>query len=609
MKKLLYIFIILTIYFNCFAATYYVSTTASGDNDGSSWANAFTDQTSLNSIDMASGSIVNFKAGDTFPGSNGSVTLAGITGSGKTITLQGLTTGDATPASGQEPLFDADTSTTNQFEITNTNITTLNIYNIQFEGQDTGAFNAYIRAFDIDNVHIDNVDIDGYGGETYNNDTNTQAIWIHSGSGAVEIENCTIQNLGPSVMPANGYSDTYGLFVEQASGTVHIHDNVIHDINADALQMVSVDAVTTIEYNEWYNCGEQPLDIKHSNNIIVRYNNFYREPSYTGFGGVPSHSGQSLILVQIVNENDIGNDWNSDNIQIYGNYLHDNNTDGPRGAISFGGTVVALESCTASNTPHKCCDGDTDPVDGVDDGTCDDAFNMTNVSFHHNWIENADGGIRVVGLLDGYTNHYYYNNVILNSNKPSIYENHLSSINFYGNTIVNTSAPDDIDADEGVIYLPYSSSTYINNVIVSAGSDYLFYRSSSGSPTINHNLWHNTTEGEQSIIYYGGTIYDEDELTTGDNWQGSHAGSMFELAEFNNLSSHYFWPITSESNLLGAGADLGDDYDDLIDPSSVFTTNTPTVSTVLQPAAWTLGAYGYEGIEAPPVDYGKTKMF
>ena len=607
MKKLIYILCFVLVAINTWGATYYVSTIGSNTSPYDTWAKAMTDQTTLNGIDMDTGSVVNFRAGDTFPGSNGSVTLAGITGAGKTITLQGLTTGDATPTSGQEPIFDADTSTTNQFEITNTNITTLNIYNIQFQGQDTGAFNAYIRTFDIDNVHIDNVDIDGYGGETYDNNTNTQAIWIHNGSGAVEIENCTIQNLGPSVMPANGYSDTYALFVEEASGTVHIHDNVIHDINADALQMRSVDAVTTIEYNEWYNCGEQPLDVKHSNNVIVRYNNFYREPGYTGFGGVPSHTGQSLIVFHIVNENDIGNEWNSDNIQIYGNYLHDNNATSPRGAISLGGTVVALSDCTAPNAPHKCCDGDTDPVDGTDDGTCDDGFVMSNVSIHHNWIENADGGLYVIGLLDGYTNNYYYNNVILNSNKPSIYENHTSSNYIYGNTIVNTLAPDDIDADEGVIYLPYSSSTYRNNVIVSNGTDYLLYASGSGSPTVNNNLWHNTTSGTQNIIYFSGTIYDESELTTGDNWQGSHAGSMFELADFNNLSSHEFWPITSESNLIGAGVDLGVNYDDLIEHSgTTFITDPPVVSTMLQPTVWTIGAYGYEGIEAPPVDYGKT---
>ena len=603
MKKLIYILCFVLVAINTWGATYYVSTIGSNTSPYDTWAKAMTDQTTLNGIDMDTGSVVNFRAGDTFPGSNGSVTLAGITGAGKTITLQGLTTGDATPTAGQEPIFDADSSSNlnDNIHITNTAITTLNIYNVQFAGQNIGYYNAYMYLEDMTNVNIENCNANGYGGETYTNNTQTYWLWLEDfkATGTANISESHVQNLGPSTIPADGYSDSYAIYIGDSlpSGVINIFNTEIHDINADALQTRSSDATLTIYNNQWYNCGEQPIDLKHSKNVTIRNNRFYRDADFTGPGGVPGGTVGTLITVQIVNENDYDNDWNSDDILIEKNYIGNNQSgDG----VSLVGSLYVNAQCTASNTPHKCCDGEST-------GTCDDGFNMTNVVIQENWFEENDNGTYFQGVdTQGVL---VLNNVFLNHSSPAIYENlnPTSGQLFYGNTIVNTTIPDDIDADEGVIYLPYSKSTFRNNVIVSNGTDYLLYASGSGSPTVNNNLWHNTTSGTQNIIYFSGTIYDESELTTGDNWQGSHAGSMFELADFNNLSSHEFWPITSESNLIGAGVDLGVNYDDLIEHSgTTFITDPPVVSTMLQPTVWTIGAYGYEGIDAPPVDHGKT---
>jgi len=64
----------------------------------------------------------------------------------------------------------------------------------------------------------------------------------------------------------------------------------------------------------------------------------------------------------------------------------------------------------------------------------------------------------------------------------------------------------------------------------------------------------------------------------------------------NNPAAGEFWPATSGSNVVGAGYDLGNDYDDLWDPdSSDLTTSPLTVETETQPTSWIIGAYGLVG--------------
>ncbi len=184
----------------------------------------------------------------------------------------------------------------------------LTIKNIDIGGgnwSEVKDYNLYLE--EINGVTIDGVVGDGhYGGISETNEGKSAIICLHC-TGSVEIKNCNLYNWGPATIPSDVVGqDLIGVVVyEQTSGSVSIHDNVIHDIEADGIQVYMNTVPTSIYNNTVYNCGENSLDQKGSDNVTVYNNTFYRTSAFRGSGGSSANATNALVVVHLGAENTI----------------------------------------------------------------------------------------------------------------------------------------------------------------------------------------------------------------------------------------------------------------------------------------------------------------
>ena len=459
---------------------------------------------------------------------------------------------------GDLPVFDAHGIGRHVVEIADADLDTLTIQNIRFEGQPADNRNAIGEIFYVDTVTIDNIEIDGHAtGTGYL--IGDDGIKVFYGNGTVEYKNCNIQNLGPDTIPMEQGTgvggDCLALYIaNKLSGSISVHDNIVHDINADSLQIRACVVSGSIYKNTFYNCGENAVDLKRTSNTEIYENEFYREVGFTGLGGSgPDHA---FVVIHPSEEGGYmtGRPYSSDNNIVRDNYIHDD----PGGyGVMIPGTVLGY-GCTGNK-------------------------------IYRNWFENM---ARWVNYRTGSQGTQFYNNICIDAIEYGVYENNNDpNCVFDNNTFIN-------NASMGVmVQLAYSNSTYENNLFYQTDSDDLILYELSGTPTFTHNLFFNATAGDQNIINWKGTVYTEAQQAA---WRtAGHTGARFENPDFNNFGADEFWG-TSGGGTVDNGTTLALTANGL-DSTSTW---TPSISVVTiarsENDGHDIGAYEYDS-SLPPV--------
>lgn len=562
------------------AATYYVKNGGNNNADGLSPANAWATIGKLNTFNFASGDIINFRPGDVFNDTN--LKLLGVTGT-IAVTIQGSDFDGRTIAANGKPKFDADAivvqwnadkslAQPGAISINNSaipgTISSITIKNLQFEGQTPDEKLDWIAFYNVYNITVDGVDGNGAGGGNYAAGGNDGiSVWYGTpaSSGDIEIKNCHLENLGPAAVtssPTKGAGDVYALYVtSKTGGTVSIHNNLIHNINADAIQMRAVfsDCATNIYDNEFYNLGENGVDIKASDNFNVYHNNIYRTSGFSGPGGVP---GGQFPAIQIIPNTEVTWHNTADNNNIYENYLHD-----IPGAGGYG-VVVGT------------------PIEGN---------YATGNKIHHNYIRNTYSGINHQA---GGIGTRMYGNVIIDSSAYGYWENNSQSGNiFNNNTVVN-------HASMGMgLRLEYSNATVKNNLVYQTDSGDLALTKTAGTPTLDYNIYYNATAGGQNLVAYGATTYTETQQST---WNSlGHSHDIFGNPGLQDVPNNSLWAAAGSSAIVNAGLpSTGQLWDLGLKSVSTWTPRISIISTSGSAnGGRDIGAFEYQPIEdvEPPV--------
>jgi len=417
---------------------------------------------------------------------------------------------------GNKPLFDGDKI--RPIYIDDDTLKSLTIRNIDISGQDWLLTKAsMVKILWVDNVTIDGVVGDGHAGS---NGTNSSVghcvVFIGYGDGVIEVKNCNFYNWGPSIIPTDNMSDTYAFTIDKRhSGSISVHDNIVHDINADGIQVRASTAPGEIYNNIWYNCGENAVDIKQSHNIDVHHNDFYREPGFNGKGGV---GGSEWPLINIISNIETSGPYTSDDNIIRDNYMHNNNGES---AVNIGWAVAG----------HLCCRN----------------------SIYRNRIENCgDYGIK---FQLSATDTLIYNNIIIDDTYGGIYANQPNSGNkVYNNSIYShdssvprygvyiRGAANVVDVKNNIIYLN-NNSTSAYSLYVIGGSAY---------PAVAYNNWYNNNSANR--VYWKGTVFTS---TQQSNWRNAgHPGELFADPQFVNPTAGDFY-LQFSSPAIDAGIDVG----------------------------------------------------
>ena len=569
-KYLLTIILLLLLSFsgtNALAADYYVDATGGDDEAaGTSAETAWKTVAQVNdfaaSPGFQSGDTINFKRGETWSndetlGRDGSgyINWGAING----LTIQDYGTGDLPWLNGntQRPVFiyDYDTSAGGLVNVT--------IKNLDVSGGDwwdEGWFDGNLRTTYCANQVFDNIYFDGHKGATDNGPVG--ALYIGVPHGNLEIKNCEIQN-------AIGIGGTLGewgaidahcaciIWTETAdppgpksSGTVSIHDNVMHDVEADCIQLMGIRCSTDIYRNKMYNFGENALDFKSSYDTEIYNNEFYRGDY--GVGG----TGGGLGNIVFHNLNSL----TCSNAVIRDNYFHTTDYIGLRliDAIDFDIYRNLFEDCTCSIQMHT----------------------NTNVSVYNNVFDLASGVTGGTPVDAGiYVTTSYQNGSRI-----------FNNIFYCG-------------ADHRYGLLVYKSGVEIKNNIIhmTRADSWPLYVSYSAAPTVGHNCYYNPSDTER--VSWNGTAYSSSQQA---DFRTDHDPAALFSDHGINVPT-VFYPDSQADAAVNAGtsggcadADPGLRYDSTWTPSFSIQTNART-------GGYDIGAYEFYQTVASN-DYGSDPM-
>uniref|UniRef100_A0A6M3KIU1 Uncharacterized protein n=1 Tax=viral metagenome TaxID=1070528 RepID=A0A6M3KIU1_9ZZZZ len=407
--------------------TYYVDTTCS---DGSAYdpstpactggANNVVNQISdINALNINNNDTltVSFRKGQTF--NDATLTFSGITtpsspGS-KSVTVTAHGTGTLPWIGGgttQPILVNYGVSGNGS---TNPGIS-FSFNNIRVDGQNWGAVGSYkpvmyiLRAHD---VTLNNVNFDGSQG-TYS--VPHSGIQITGSTGAVEVSNGVIKYCGdealwnsPVASPGGLSTDYNGLHINlQQQGSVTVHDMEIFNCEADCFAMERVEPTTrTLIYaNNFYNGGENSIDLKGSKHVDVYYNWLHRTTdTFTGEGG-STQDGRHPI-------------WN--------------NVD--QSATSYGG--LSYNGAHQDNRYFQNIIGPTDKVLVTFGGTFGTGTN--NIQVYQNWMKTGQYFFRLgSAYVDDIQIHHNVMTDLLDSGSL-LYINHYVSGKFAWNSFYDPS--------------------------------------------------------------------------------------------------------------------------------------------------------------------------
>jgi hypothetical protein len=414
-----------------------------------------------------------------------------------------------------------------------TTIRNLTIRNIDISGQNwaVGKDSAIVIS------GVDGLLLDGIYGDGHRNNLNGGKTAITVGAsatrlackGTIEIKNCELLNYGPPVIPTPG-TDFMGLVLYGiVDGIVSIHDNVIHDVNADCIQIYLSTATVDVFNNTLYNPGENCIDIKASSNVTVHDNQVYRQPTFVGYGG---SGGGSIIGIH-----DPTLQYLTTNIVIRNNKFSGEDSN----AINLGhcSNVQILDNQIKGGTAMGVNMSDVDSI-----------------QIGRNRFEGLSGTI-YIGLYT--SNLEVFENTISNPkildragfDAGGIYENNNSTnvTKIYNNTIYNSSG-----LCGQLININTSQGTQITNNVVYQGratgvAPRALYAPGHGKlPIVENNCWYNAASS--GIIRFLTTDYG---LTNYAVWRAGHPGDIFADPEFTDPSNGDFG-LRDGSSCAGRGA-------------------------------------------------------
>ncbi len=451
-----------------FGATYYMRSDADPGGDGSAddTTNAWDEIADINAKDFSSGDVVNIRAGDTF--NDATLTFAGVSAPIDPLSIQGADFGTKTIAVHGKPLLDGDAN--QPINITNTNISNLTVKNIRADGDYIDTKASQCRFENIVGLVIDGLDLDGTYGGYHNNEAGQNAISIdETVTGSIEVKNSTIHSYGPAdgagvpTIPSGG-TDSIGIYINgRGDATISVHDNTIYNMNGDAIQILQYEGSdATIENNEFYNLGENGVDLKGTDNVVVQYNDMYRTDDFTG-------ETDGCIHV-IVHEGSQANTWSNNIIQY--NKFTENST--------------------------RECVGITVAGDGDE--------TIAGTLIRQNYFQGLDRGVQIG---TNQTGTIVSNNEFIGPFDSSvIYENSGASNVYYNNTISDSGLPPVADA----IWSDFSTgSVFTNNIISWDSATYNTFTSDNvgSDPVLSYNLHYNPSKVD--FITWNGANY-------GDPW-------------------------------------------------------------------------------------------
>jgi len=330
------------------AATYYFSAEGSDTSPYDTWAKASTAIGTFNSIDFANGDVINIRAGDTI--TDAQLTLAGITGTGKSITIQGLDSDEAGKekdlSADGKPHFDGNdtTFTGTLILIQNTSIDgTLTIKDIDISGCDglnNNGGHLWVTGPSADIV-FDGIYCDQRSGATTTNWFDYM-VKVSACSGDITIRNCTFKNGYYTDFATSrtlwGSEDVTGVMLwnstpnVKTTGTIRIYNNSFSHIYTDGIHLGGVQSPDkTYIYNNIFNgFGENAVDFK-SARYVEFYENVSDQQGDLSFGhadGAGSWGNFHLIA-----HNDSYNfpGYYSADINIYDNLFRSSNYTGIQG--------------------------------------------------------------------------------------------------------------------------------------------------------------------------------------------------------------------------------------------------------------------------------------
>lgn len=541
---------ILTLPCAALGATYYVAPTATGAGDGSAVNAAGTITTILNGVDFANGDIVVVKSNVVYATT---VTLAAtIAGNGVTgFTIRGSQAADGDWGDGTKDVEDDGPPIWNGNSVKPFNVNATSSYKIvnltlkDLSGKGQGFLATKDEAVDllyINGLVIDNFDYNGHtdwGGTTYGKNL----IGIELCKGAIEVKNCTIQNSGPLSVATTGPSadadlnwrDYVGLAIQRvtvAGTTISIHDNVFHGHNSDAILYFHSTATITVYNNTGYNCGENFIDVKGSSNVELYNNIVYRESGFTG-----TLSGSEGNLIHIHDHLWSGTPYYTANVTVRDNYLYD----------------IPAYSAIAIFTVEQ-------------------PTYTRNVKVYRNYIQNAGTGVYVKNA----SGVHIYNNPIFDTPTTGrfFYVRHTTSYTgalpdgysarIYDNTCVaNGQIAKGVEAWRS----PAGYFVFKNNVfyVNYNGTAYLIDSEDTTKPTFIDNIFYNATAGNQDIIEWNGTAYDESELAT---WEALSPSTLsanaFGDPGLNDVANDQLWASGAAVAIINTGTDVSDDIADSV---------------------------------------------
>jgi parallel beta helix pectate lyase-like protein len=488
---------------SAFSATYYVNSRCSNGGDGTSTDcdggadDAWNEITDVNSKALSDGDTVKFKRGDTFDDAKLTLNSTLVGKSGITIEAYG---------SGNKPVFDGNAIIPIRIDHALLNLT---IKDISIKGFGTYGDRAQFR--NIHGLTIDGLDIDGRNSTIY---FRNDGINIRSVDGDIEIKNCTIQYLMKNTFENTVASweklDCVGIIFwypdsngNKTSGTVSIHDNVIHDIYTDGIHLAGVrthgDGTygTKIYNNTISRCGEGTIDLKHSRYVDV-YNNDLSYNDYGVAGGAAGIYWGPALIESGLQATEFSLDAR-DNV-IRNNYLHDS---------AYTGFASAGDNTL------------------IYDNYFEDICNPINIQ---------DPGVKV-----------YDNEFLLSTGKPDDFD--------YGSRYIGTKlsairVDDEITKNSGYIY---------NNTIHITSSDLLYgiaykHKNNSGF-VINNNVIH-MTRNQASVFQIYSKSGSNDPVVTDNKLYGVHTNRVYWEGAIYDSTDQAAWIAAGHT-----GAVFGDASD------------------------------------------------
>jgi len=500
-----------------FSATYYIKNGGDNGKDGLSDGNAWATIGKVNSTSFSNADIIQLKRGSTF-------TDATLTLDSTSVGVSGITIQDY--GTGNKPRIDG--NSVRPISI-NHALVDLTIKNIDISGSDTTGNRCGINK--VKGLTIDGVDYNGHtGSSSYVRSTAMAVSYV---DGDIEIKNCIIQNAMKDTfansLSAWGSNDAHGIVMYYAgdenvkvSGIVSIHDNVIHDVYADCLQLAGLHTTTNVYDNELYNFGENAIDMKHS-----RYIDFYRNTVYQNDYGAARGSG--YYGPTAVGSGGSKN-WSAtyaaqDNI-VRENYIHTSKYT----AIQTPGKNATIKN----NYIKNCAMGVHIAVTGAK--VYNNIFELTTGKptvepYASRWIGTMLSGIRV--------NQSAKTSGLISNNTFYITSSDISyGIGYHSDTDVSN-----IEIKNNIIYMTRNSSSVYPLYVQNVSGDY---------PTVSHNNFYGV---HSNRVYWKSTVYDNTESSG----YKSASGSPFIIFTDPGLSNPRGSDLSissASSAVVDAGVDI-----------------------------------------------------